>query len=192
MQGLNNLAVVYTQQGRAQDALQMLHAAVMAAPTYAEAHNNLGVLQVCCGVQCEMCGAWCSAVRCWLGEMRFARVNGIGGGVHCDLDGDASQLAASTPPPTPHPVARRGRRARRHCQLPALPRAGPGQPPRRCAATATPRLQPPLAATTTAHSAAAGACGLLALCVPHRVPCPAPGLCGVPSPRPQARTCCWP
>lgn len=46
LQGLNNLAVVYTQQGRAQDALQLLHAAVMAAPAYAEAHNNLGVLQV--------------------------------------------------------------------------------------------------------------------------------------------------
>ena len=46
MQGLNNLAVIYTQQGRAQEALQLLQAAVMAAPTYAEAHNNLGVLQV--------------------------------------------------------------------------------------------------------------------------------------------------
>jgi tetratricopeptide (TPR) repeat protein len=45
-QGLNNLAVVYTQQGRAQEALQLLQAAVMAAPTYAEAYNNLGVLQV--------------------------------------------------------------------------------------------------------------------------------------------------
>lgn len=45
-QGLNNLAVIYTQQGRAQEALQLLQAAVMAAPTYAEAHNNLGVLQV--------------------------------------------------------------------------------------------------------------------------------------------------
>jgi Flp pilus assembly protein TadD len=43
---LNNLAVVYTQQGRAQEALQLLQAAVMAAPTYAEAYNNLGVLQV--------------------------------------------------------------------------------------------------------------------------------------------------
>lgn len=46
LQGLNNLAVVYTQQGRAQEALQLLQAAVMAAPDYAEAHNNLGVLQV--------------------------------------------------------------------------------------------------------------------------------------------------
>ena len=46
LQGLNNLAVIYTQQGRAQEALQLLQAAVMAAPTYAEAHNNLGVLQV--------------------------------------------------------------------------------------------------------------------------------------------------
>jgi Flp pilus assembly protein TadD len=45
-QGLNNLAVVYTQQGRAQEALRLLQAAVMAAPTYAEAFNNLGVLQV--------------------------------------------------------------------------------------------------------------------------------------------------
>ena len=44
-QGLNNLAVVYTQQGRAQEALQLLQAALMAAPAYAEAHNNLGVLQ---------------------------------------------------------------------------------------------------------------------------------------------------
>ena len=46
LQGLNNLAVVYTQQGRAQEALQLLQAAVMAAPDYAEAHNNRGVLQV--------------------------------------------------------------------------------------------------------------------------------------------------
>lgn len=39
------MAVVYTQQGRAQEGLQMLQAAVMAAPGYAEAFNNLGVLQ---------------------------------------------------------------------------------------------------------------------------------------------------
>lgn len=44
-QGLNNLAVVFTAQGRAQDALQMLQAAIAAAPDYAEAYNNLGVLQ---------------------------------------------------------------------------------------------------------------------------------------------------
>ncbi len=45
LQGLNNLAVIYTQQGRAQEALHLLQAAIMAAPGYAEAHNNLGVLQ---------------------------------------------------------------------------------------------------------------------------------------------------
>ena len=44
-QGLNNLAVIFTAQGRAQDALQMLQAAIAAAPDYAEAYNNLGVLQ---------------------------------------------------------------------------------------------------------------------------------------------------
>ena len=44
-QGLNNLAVIFTAQGRAQDALQMLQAAIAAAPEYAEAYNNLGVLQ---------------------------------------------------------------------------------------------------------------------------------------------------
>ena len=42
---MNNLAVIFTAQGRAQDALQMLQAAIAAAPDYAEAYNNLGVLQ---------------------------------------------------------------------------------------------------------------------------------------------------
>lgn len=32
-------------QGRAQEALTLLTAAIVASPTYAEAHNNLGVLQ---------------------------------------------------------------------------------------------------------------------------------------------------
>lgn len=45
-QGLNNLAVIYTQQGRAQEALNLLQAALLAAPDYAEAWNNKGVLQV--------------------------------------------------------------------------------------------------------------------------------------------------
>jgi tetratricopeptide (TPR) repeat protein len=44
-QGLNNLAVILTAQGRAAEAGQMLQAAIAAAPGYAEAHNNLGVLQ---------------------------------------------------------------------------------------------------------------------------------------------------
>ena len=55
LQGLNNLAVVYTQQGRAQDALGLLQAALLAAPAYAEAHNNLGVLQVGVG---KLTGWW--------------------------------------------------------------------------------------------------------------------------------------
>ena len=45
LQSLNNLAVVYTSQGRAQEALALLQAATQACPTYAEAYNNLGVLQ---------------------------------------------------------------------------------------------------------------------------------------------------
>ena len=44
-QGLNNLAVILTAQGRAAEAAQMLQAAIAAAPDYAEAYNNLGVLQ---------------------------------------------------------------------------------------------------------------------------------------------------
>jgi tetratricopeptide (TPR) repeat protein len=44
-QSLNNLAVVYTSQGRAQEALALLQAATQACPSYAEAYNNLGVLQ---------------------------------------------------------------------------------------------------------------------------------------------------
>jgi len=32
-------------QGRAQEALTLLTAAIVSSPTYAEAHNNLGVLQ---------------------------------------------------------------------------------------------------------------------------------------------------
>ena len=32
-------------QGKAQDAHQMLMAAISASPSYAEAYNNLGVLQ---------------------------------------------------------------------------------------------------------------------------------------------------
>lgn len=35
-QGLNNLAVIYTSQGRAQEALQTLQAATLADPNYAE------------------------------------------------------------------------------------------------------------------------------------------------------------
>ena len=46
MQSLNNLGVVYTSQGRVQEALGLLTAAVTSCPTYAEAYNNLGVLQV--------------------------------------------------------------------------------------------------------------------------------------------------
>jgi hypothetical protein len=39
------MGVIYTAQGRAQEALTLLTAAITACPTYAEAHNNLGVLQ---------------------------------------------------------------------------------------------------------------------------------------------------
>jgi hypothetical protein len=35
-QGLNNLAVIYTAQGKAQEALQTLQAATLADPGYAE------------------------------------------------------------------------------------------------------------------------------------------------------------
>jgi protein O-GlcNAc transferase len=45
VQGLNNLAVVYTSQGRAAEAMRTLQAAIVAAPRYAEVYNNLGVLQ---------------------------------------------------------------------------------------------------------------------------------------------------
>lgn len=44
-QALNNLAVMYTQQGKIHQALNLLRAALLSQPTYAEAHNNLGVLQ---------------------------------------------------------------------------------------------------------------------------------------------------
>eukprot|EP00889_Picochlorum_renovo_P005677 jgi/Picre1/32707/NNA_008052.t1 len=44
-QGLNNVAVMYTQQGKASMAFNVLQAAIMADQTYAEAWNNLGVLQ---------------------------------------------------------------------------------------------------------------------------------------------------
>jgi tetratricopeptide (TPR) repeat protein len=36
---------VLTSQGKAGEALALLQAAISASPTYAEAHNNLGVLQ---------------------------------------------------------------------------------------------------------------------------------------------------
>ena len=36
LQGLNNLAVIYTAQGKAQEALQTLQAATLADPGYAE------------------------------------------------------------------------------------------------------------------------------------------------------------
>lgn len=45
LQSLNNLGVVYTSQGHAQEALTLLTAAIQACPTYSEAYNNLGVLQ---------------------------------------------------------------------------------------------------------------------------------------------------
>ena len=38
LQGLNNLAVIYTSQGKAQEALQTLQAATLADPNYAEAY----------------------------------------------------------------------------------------------------------------------------------------------------------
>lgn len=41
--GLSGRAFVV--QGKVRDALQMLQAALCACPTYAEAYNNLGVLQ---------------------------------------------------------------------------------------------------------------------------------------------------
>lgn len=44
-QSLNNLAVIYTSQGRAGEATALLQAATQACPSYAEAWNNLGVLQ---------------------------------------------------------------------------------------------------------------------------------------------------
>ncbi len=44
-QSLNNMGVIYTCQGRAQEALTLLTAAIAACPGYAEAYNNLGVLQ---------------------------------------------------------------------------------------------------------------------------------------------------
>jgi tetratricopeptide (TPR) repeat protein len=37
--------VVLTSQGKAGEALALLQAAITASPTYAEAYNNLGVLQ---------------------------------------------------------------------------------------------------------------------------------------------------
>lgn len=37
--------MVYTSQGKAREALALLQAAIQACPTYAEAYNNLGVLQ---------------------------------------------------------------------------------------------------------------------------------------------------
>jgi protein O-GlcNAc transferase len=37
--------VVYTAQGKVAEALALLQAAIQACPTYAEAYNNLGVLQ---------------------------------------------------------------------------------------------------------------------------------------------------
>ena len=50
-----DLFCIHALQGKAQDAHNMLMAAVSASPTYAEAYNNLGVLQrdvgtveVCC------------------------------------------------------------------------------------------------------------------------------------------------
>jgi Tfp pilus assembly protein PilF len=36
---------VLTSQGKAGEALALLQAAIAASPSYAEAHNNLGVLQ---------------------------------------------------------------------------------------------------------------------------------------------------
>ena len=39
------MGVIFTCQGRAQEALTLLTAAIAACPTYAEAYNNLGVLQ---------------------------------------------------------------------------------------------------------------------------------------------------
>lgn len=39
-QGLNNLAVIYTSQGRAQEALQTLQAANLADPSYAEVTSD--------------------------------------------------------------------------------------------------------------------------------------------------------
>ena len=62
---------MYTQQGRAQEALQLLQAAVMAAPDYAEAHNNLGVLQVGLGAVLQQCTS--SAAR----GSRFCRGSGF-------------------------------------------------------------------------------------------------------------------
>jgi Flp pilus assembly protein TadD len=44
-QSLNNLSVIYTSQGRAGEATALLQAATQACPSYAEAWNNLGVLQ---------------------------------------------------------------------------------------------------------------------------------------------------
>ena len=48
VQGLNNLAVIYTAQGKAQEALQTLQAATLADPGYAEVrlarHVPLAVL----------------------------------------------------------------------------------------------------------------------------------------------------
>lgn len=44
-QSLNNLAVMYTSQGRSGEAAAMLQAATAAVPAYAEAWNNLGVVQ---------------------------------------------------------------------------------------------------------------------------------------------------
>lgn len=47
--------MVYTAEGRAQEAMALLQAAVSACPTYAEAYNNVGVLQRDVGLIKDVC-----------------------------------------------------------------------------------------------------------------------------------------